>query len=78
MAFSSSVRLFATASLLVMLLIASEMGAAASLIKCLRKNLKLEELCLPLNPKCNEVCKSDGFAKGICIHFMCTCITGSC
>ncbi|XP_019153552.1 PREDICTED: defensin-like protein P322 [Ipomoea nil] len=84
---SSSVRLFATASLLVMLLIASEMGIMAGAAvtpasrpkKCVRKILKLKGLCLRGNLiKCNKVCKSDRFAGGICLRFVCICIKGRC
>ncbi|XP_019153551.1 PREDICTED: defensin-like protein [Ipomoea nil] len=77
MAFSSSssyVRLFATASLFVMLLMASEKGImAASPTPCLSQfNGQCGQLS---NSNCNTFCKSKGFANGTCnfARNICSC-----
>nr|GMD81534.1 defensin-like protein P322 [Ipomoea batatas] len=71
---SSSVRLFATASLLVMLLMASEMGImAASPRTC---ESQFNGHCRLPRDDCNIFCKSMGFDNGSCntsLRNICTC-----
>ncbi|XP_031096717.1 defensin Ec-AMP-D1-like [Ipomoea triloba] len=82
MASSSSVRLFATASLLVMLFMASGMGImAAGPRMCSSKSEKFRGACIFANGNCNTVCKSEGFSSGTCTGSfppICTCTKPCC